>query len=175
MRDPNEVAAYSAVLKERFFVYFDLADVEILHTFLPIERYHEIQTWLILDRIWTDHGKITTVAPRIDFKTGELEHLRFTSATELIENRWGVLEPSVRDRVKPEKIDFVIVPLIAYDRRGYRVGYGKGYYDKFLAKCRPDCVKVGLSLFPPVDEITDINENDVKLDYCLTPDEMFEF
>ena len=64
----------------------------------------------------------------------------------------------------PSEIDVVLVPLLCSDGQGYRVGYGKGFYDRFLVKCRPDCRKIGLSYFPPVDRIEDVTESDVKMD-----------
>ena len=75
----------------------------------------------------------------------------------------------------PEEIDLILVPLLAFDTYGYRVGYGKGYYDKFLKECREDLVKIGFSYFDPVDVIDDINAFDVKLTYCITPNANFTF
>lgn len=69
----------------------------------------------------------------------------------------------------------VLIPLLAFDKNGYRVGYGKGFYDRFLAECRPDVVKVGLSVFEPIDEITDLNEFDIKMDFCITPNRVWQF
>jgi len=69
----------------------------------------------------------------------------------------------------------VIVPLLAIDKRGHRVGYGKGYYDKLLSQCKPTCMKVGVTLFEPIEEIEDVNEMDVPLDYCLTPASYIKF
>jgi 5-formyltetrahydrofolate cyclo-ligase len=77
--------------------------------------------------------------------------------------------------VNPEAIDTAIVPLLCFDERGYRVGYGKGYYDRFLAKCRPNCLKIGLSFFEPVENIDDINEYDIPLDLCIAPDRTITF
>ena len=74
-----------------------------------------------------------------------------------------------------QKIDLVIVPLLAFDIKGYRVGYGKGFYDKYFLKTRPNCIKVGLSFFDPVDMISDKNEFDVPLNYCVTPNKIYEF
>jgi 5-formyltetrahydrofolate cyclo-ligase len=69
----------------------------------------------------------------------------------------------------------VIVPLLCFDRRGHRVGYGKGFYDRYLQKCRPDCIKAGLSFFDPVDLIDDTYADDIPLDICVTPSETFRF
>lgn len=72
-------------------------------------------------------------------------------------------------------LDAVLVPLIAFDARGFRVGYGKGFYDRFLKTCRADCLKIGLSLFPPVEKIADTADFDVKLDACATPEKIWRF
>ena len=68
-----------------------------------------------------------------------------------------------------------MVPLLAYDKTGHRVGYGKGYYDRFLKETRPDCLKIGLSAFQAEAEIPDTHEGDVRLDMCLTPHETIRF
>ena len=69
----------------------------------------------------------------------------------------------------------VFVPLLAFDKKGHRVGYGKGFYDKFLSECKPDAIKIGLSFFEPEELITDVFESDVKLDYCVTPNSIHAF
>lgn len=100
-----------------------------------------------------------------------------TPATELVENRWGVPEAVSSDQssMTTDQVDLVIVPLLAYDARGYRVGYGKGYYDRFLADCRPDVRKIGVSFFEPVPQIEDVDEFDVRLDACVTPEKVISF
>ena len=98
----------------------------------------------------------------------------FTSATELVESAWGIREP-VGPCIEPIEIDLVLVPLIAFDETGHRVGYGKGYYDRFLDQTRQECLKIGLSYFPPEPEITDAGAHDVRLDACITPDALFRF
>ena len=75
----------------------------------------------------------------------------------------------------PAEIDLVIVPLLCFDKKGNRVGYGKGYYDRFLKQCRKDCIKIGFSYFDPIDQVEDINKFDVKLDYGITPDAIYQF
>jgi len=67
------------------------------------------------------------------------------------------------------------VPLLAVDKKGYRVGYGKGFYDKFLPSCKKECLKIGFSYFEPVDEITDKDQFDVPLELCITPHNIYVF
>ncbi len=90
-------------------------------------------------------------------------------------NRYNILEPIGDHSIPPESIDLVFVPLLAFDKKGYRVGYGKGYYDRYLTRCRDTIIKIGFSFFEPLDEIGDINEFDVPLDYCVTPTTLYEF
>ncbi len=158
-----------------FFQTFDLSAVNFLHSFLPIERFNEIDTHSILKRVWQDHPHIETVVPRVNLDTNEMENLKFTHETELVLSNWQIHEPSHDDIVAPDKIDMVLVPLLCFDERGYRVGYGKGFYDRFLARCRPGAQKIGLSYFPPVPEITNIDDFDVRLDFCITPEKLRQF
>ena len=99
-----------------------------------------------------------------------------TDTTTLKKSAWGVPEPVEGIEVPENKIDVVFVPLMAFDTLGNRVGYGAGFYDGFLRKCRKETIKIGLSLFEAEQEpITDVHENDVKLDYCVTPERIYTF
>src|ERR1700755_1547963 len=159
----------------RFFGLLTSRQVHVVHCFLPIERFNEINTHLILDKIWRDFPHITTVVPRVNLDTNEIENLKFTLETELALNNWQINEPTHNDIIDAAQIDLAIVPLLCFDERGFRVGYGKGFYDRLLAKCRPDALKVGLSYFPPVREISDVGVYDIRLDLCLTPEDAWRF
>jgi 5-formyltetrahydrofolate cyclo-ligase len=172
---PDKIKTESERLAESFFQNFDLSKINFLHCFLPIEKFGEINTKLIFRRVWREFPQVQTLVPRVDFQTNEIENLRFNRETELVQNHWLIDEPRHDEIIEPEKIDAVLVPLLCFDRAGFRVGYGKGFYDKFLRKCRADCRKIGLNYFPPIEKITDATEFDVRLDFCLTPDEIYEF
>lgn len=163
----------SRQIADRFFTDFDLKATETLHCFISIPKFNEIDTSLIFSKLWSDSPHIRTVAPRVDRKNDRLENVLFSHDSEMVENAWGIREPAGEEMVEPEKTDLVIVPLLCFEKGGYRVGYGKGYYDRFLAKCRPGCIKVGLSFFPPVDQIDGIHDGDVPLDYCVTPEKTY--
>jgi 5-formyltetrahydrofolate cyclo-ligase len=115
------------------------------------------------------------VLPKADPKTFAMAHYLYNEQTNLQLNEWGVSEPADGETVAPTLIDMVIIPLIAFDEKGYRVGYGKGFYDRFLAQCRKNTVKIGLSIEAPVPKITDINQYDIPMDYCLTPEKIWRF
>ena len=172
---PGEVARMSSQIAERFFNEVDLAAVRSLHTFIRIAKFNEFDTSMVYYRIWHERRGIATCAPVTDRESGELEARYFDEATVLSENDWGIREPAGTEKADPQEIDLVIVPLLCFDESGHRVGYGKGYYDRFLARCRPDFLKLGVSLFPPVAAIDDIHEADVPLDLCITPDRTYRF
>lgn len=165
----------SRKIAHAFFENFSLERIHFLHVFLAIEKNGEIETSFVFKRLWNDYPEIITVVSRIDFRTMTLENLRFASDTKLASNRWHILEPANSELIEIKKIDAVLVPLLCFDERGCRVGYGKGFYDKFLSECRTDCLKIGLSYFAPVAEILDAQGYDVKLDYCVTPEEIFDW
>ena len=169
----GEAAAMSTAITDAFFFTINLAAVRNLHCYLPIEKFGEPNTKLILERVWQEFPELTTSVPRIDFATGELSSVVYSSTCPVVQNKWGVNEPEGGTVVHPEAIDLAIVPLLCFDERGFRVGYGKGYYDRFLAKCRPNCLRIGLSFFPPVENIGDANEYDVPLDLFVTAEEVY--
>ena len=147
-------------------------DVDYFHLFLPISKKNEVDTSFILSILQGKDKNI--VLPKMTSKSN-LQHILLTDNTRLLENSWGVPEPTDGIEVPVLKIDVVFVPLLAFDNKGNRVGYGKGFYDNFLSQCRPDTIKIGLSIFAAEKEITDVNENDFPLDYCITPEKIYSF
>jgi len=171
----KEIEARSRLITDRFFEAFDLSIVKNLHCFISIEKFNEVDTSAIFQTIWNEFPAIRTFAPRLDREVVELQHLNYRAETVLDENVWGIREPPNEVGIDSGDIDLVIVPLLCFDVRGYRVGYGKGFYDRFLATCCPNCPKVGLSFFPSVDRIDDMDEYDVGLDQCVTPEIVYDF
>lgn len=157
-----------------FFSSVDLSFVKHLHLYLPIARKKEPDTWQILDRVRREFPHIRIVMPRVTSE-GTLEHIYFEGIHQLKVNVWGIHEPEQGVPAKPELMDLVIAPLLAVDWNGNRVGYGRGFYDRFLAACKPSCGKIGLSFFEPVALIEDVQGFDVKLDGVLTPEGLHRF
>jgi 5-formyltetrahydrofolate cyclo-ligase len=168
-----EITEMSGRIARRFFDNIDVSGVKTMHTFIPIRKFNEIDTSMIYYRVWRDMPEIWTLAPRTSILDGRIESVRFDTSTEWAENSWGIREPLGEELIEAASIDLVIVPLLAFDERGHRVGYGKGIYDRFLAGCRSDCIKVGVSYFPPVAVIDDANGTDIRLDICVMPNGMF--
>src|SRR5690606_32292410 len=104
-----------------------------------------------------------------------MNHVLLTDNVTIKKNEWNIPEPQNGFSVADNQIDVVFVPLLAYDVFGNRVGYGKGFYDLFLSKCKPDVVKIGLSFFDHEKLIEDVFTEDVLLDYCITPNTIVKF
>jgi len=156
-------------LSDHFFKAVRLSGVNVLHTFLPIKRTREVNTWHIIERIKKDYPHVKVSVPKINNQTSELEHYFLESPDQLKNNTWEIPEPVYGIPTSTDKIDAVLVPLLAFDKLGHRLGYGRGFYDRFLAGCRPDCLKIGLSFFESEEKIDGINEKDIPLDLIVTP------
>ena len=162
---------------DHFISYFTIAGFGKIHPYLPMKKANEIDTYKLIGAIREIHSDIEISAPRMSEKEYKLDHYRFGEPKSLETNKWGIPEPPAdRDNsIEIGELDMVIVPLLAFDISGHRVGYGKGYYDRFLAACEPGTLKVGLSRFDPVELIVDSNEHDVKLSACVTPETVYTF
>ncbi|HSD13845.1 MAG TPA: 5-formyltetrahydrofolate cyclo-ligase [Flavobacterium sp.] len=143
------------------------------HLFLPIEDQKEINTEFLL-QILSGRDKEIIISST-DFETRKMTHFLLTENTRIKNNSYGIPEPVEGIEVPSEKIEVVFVPLLAYDKQGHRVGYGKGFYDRFLSECKTNTLKIGLSFFDPEETIADTFENDIKLDFCVTPFGIFKF
>lgn len=160
-------------LCDNFFSHVTLSDVQVLHTFLPIEKNREVNTWLIIDRLRKDFPNLRISIPKINNQSAELEHYFLEGKEQLENNTWEIPEPVKGVPTPIEKIDAVLVPLLAYDRQGHRLGYGRGFYDRFLVNCRPDCKKIGLSFFEMEEQIEGIDDTDIPLNMIITPEGVF--
>jgi len=143
------------------------------HIFLPILEHKEVNTEFILHLLSGKDKEI--VISKCEFGTCKLTHFLLTDNTKIKKNQYNIPEPVDGLEVPTIKIDVVFVPLLAFDKTGHRAGYGKGFYDNFLMECKPDTIKIGLSFFEAEEKIEDIFENDVKLNYCVTPNRVYEF
>ncbi len=148
-------------------------EFDFYHIFLSIETQKEINTDHILNILSGKDKNI--VISKSNFETLELTNYLLTDSTAIHLNDYNIPEPIDGIEIDDGKIDVVFVPLLAFDVNGNRVGYGKGFYDGFLSKCKPKTIKIGLSFFEAETEIKDVFEKDVSLDYCVTPNKIYIF
>jgi 5-formyltetrahydrofolate cyclo-ligase len=147
-------------------------NLEHFHLFFPIQRLKEINTFLIRDFLEQNNKIVYTSV--INGISDQMETIQVQPKTEFRKDRYGIPVPKDFNLAPSSFIQVVFVPLLVVDKEGNRIGYGKGYYDRFLASLSPEVVKIGLSVFEPVEQISS-EPFDIPLDYCITPKNMFNF
>ncbi|MDN3668858.1 5-formyltetrahydrofolate cyclo-ligase [Echinicola jeungdonensis] len=164
---------YSHVITNQAFSFLEgKPEVEHMHLFLPIDRLYEINTFPLLDQLLAVGKNVYTSIS--DFDSGEMKTVKLLEKTLFTKDQWGIPIPDQVELVEKHLIQLVFVPLLAYDLKGNRIGYGKGFYDRFLKELSPLVEKVGLSFFPP-EKMIEIESHDISLDSCITPDEIITF
>ncbi|MEN9909323.1 MAG: hypothetical protein RLZZ540_2472 [Bacteroidota bacterium] len=148
-------------------------DKNYFHVFLAITEHQEVDTELILHLLSGKDKEI--IISKSDFETREMTHYLLTDNTKIKKNQYNIPEPVDGIEVPAKKIEVVFIPLLAFDKKGHRVGYGKGFYDKFLSECQAETIKIGLSFFEAEELIEDVHEGDMQLNYCVTPNEIYRF
>ncbi|ACY40161.1 5-formyltetrahydrofolate cyclo-ligase [Blattabacterium sp. (Blattella germanica) str. Bge] len=158
-------------MKKIFFIW----GRKYYHIFLPIRKYKEVDTFILVNFL-LKRGKYITI-PCSNFNRISIENCFFDKNVLLKKNNYGILEPVPRHKyvVSPYFIEIIFIPLLIFDLRGYRIGYGKGFYDRFIPLCKKNVIKIGLSFFSPIKKIIDIHENDLSIDIGITPDHIFFF
>lgn len=161
-------------IRDRCMKELDWDNYSTIHLFLPIPRRNEIDTWPLLSWIWRTYPDRQVFVPRM---LGiDIESVAINDKTDFGPNALGIPEP-MRGRIlgEEEKIDLVITPLLAFDHEGHRVGYGGGYYDRFLAD-HPEAVTAGLAyekcfIEPGIETGT----YDIPLDMVVTDASLYKF
>jgi len=170
---PKKLETISEQICHRVFSSFQLEKKRI-SLFLPIERNKEINTYKIWEKAISFDAEVAV--PKINHNTNELKHILFESKDQLEIVKFGIPEPKKGRVIAAEHFEYVFVPLLSIDSNGYRVGYGKGYYDRFLKRCSPRCKFIGLYHFDEINaQISDLHAMDIKLDACITPNQLIRF
>ena len=161
----------SEALLDRFKT-LDFSQIKTLHIFLSITEKKEPNTFLLIEWLNKNHPGIKIIVPKADFETALMTNHEYLGVDDLKKNLYNILEPQ-KGNLHEGEVDLVLIPLLAFDKQGYRVGYGKGFYDRFLQDI--NAKKIGLSLYPAIEKIDDVNEHDIRLDFCITPTEIIKF
>ena len=165
-------------LSHRIFCHwknrFSLENIHYLHLFLSMDRFNEVDTEPFRKAVERSAHGTKILVPVMDMMNSTLQHYELEDEIIIEKNSFGVPEPRVRKwPVAPSKIDMVIVPLLGFDNQGNRLGYGKGYYDRFLSQLRPDCPKIGICLeLGHLEEGLPIEPHDVSLDFVITEEKV---
>jgi 5-formyltetrahydrofolate cyclo-ligase len=167
----DEISLLSKRIFINFINYFKPVSDQKIHIFIPIEKFKEINTQIFIDYFLSRNIKIF-VPKIVDTKLISVE---IFSDTQFETNNWGISEPVSNEDSEVLDFDFVITPLLYCDFKGNRVGYGKGFYDQFFENISKDSKKIGVNYFNPDYMIDDVWENDIPLDYLVTPIEVLSF
>lgn len=167
-----------AVFTDLILVQFQkltLPPLQSVLAYLAMEHHHEIATDAIVDYLVFRNPGLQIAYPVCDFDTNTMEAMLTNEDTVFAQNKFNTWEPQSSTMISPQEIDLVIVPLVCFDKQGYRVGYGKGFYDKFLHQVTDETITVGLSFYEAIAKIDDTHQFDVPLKYCVTPEKIYEF
>lgn len=147
--------------------------ISTINCFLNSDSKHEISTIGIINSCIEMNWQITV--PVSNYEDCSIKAARFDSDTQIQKDQYGIPEPITPLFINEKDINLIVIPLLVADKKGFRVGYGKGMYDRFIPSCNQKAIKVGLSLFPTIDEIQGTDNYDQKLDYLITPEEIVQF
>jgi 5-formyltetrahydrofolate cyclo-ligase len=170
---PHEVLGEKSVEIANRLLNLPIWQYDFYHLFLSIAEKREIDTEPLLHIL---QGKDKNVVfSKSDFTTRQMTNFLLTDSTVIKKNNWNIPEPVDGIEIPASKIDVVFVPMLAFDNAGHRVGYGMGFYDIFLASCKKEVIKVGLSFFEAEEEIPGVLESDIKMNFCVTPNNIYNF
>ncbi|WP_185867051.1 5-formyltetrahydrofolate cyclo-ligase [Blattabacterium cuenoti] len=167
------------IIKMSYEIFFQLKKILFIwnktyyHIFLPIRKYKEVNTFIIINFLLKIEKCVTV--PCTNFYKLSIDNCLFHENTILIKKKYGILEPMHKHRISISLIEVIFIPLLAFDLKGYRIGYGKGFYDRFIPLCKENTIKIGLSFFYPIKRIENIHKKDLLIDIGITPNHIFFF
>jgi 5-formyltetrahydrofolate cyclo-ligase len=157
------------------FQQFDFGNAQTLLTYWPMAHSNEPNTHLFSSYLRHTIPNLLMAYPVVDLATETIKAVLINEDTVYHTSAYGITEPTEGAVISPLDFDIIFVPQLIYDAQGFRVGFGKGYYDKYLANSRKDSVTIGFNYFEPIDKIEDAADFDVPLNYCVTPEKIYEF
>lgn len=167
----DEAFLLSEKIFESFIGYFNPKESQKVHVFLPILSKKEVHTEIFI-KYFFEHN-IRVFVPKI--VGDELINIEIFEDTAFETSQWEISEPVSNEDSGENHFDYVITPLLYCDKNGNRVGYGKGFYDGLFQSISLNTKKIGVNYFDPDKSIDDVWENDIPLDYLVTPTEVLSF
>jgi 5-formyltetrahydrofolate cyclo-ligase len=151
---------------------FGLQDIRAARTVMVFYSFgSEIPTAGIVDRLSAEAKRV--LLPFFD--DGAMAAAEVRSGEELLATTYGPKEPSSREPVDPGDIDVVITPGLAFDRRGYRLGYGGGHYDRYLSGVGPRTRRIGIAFHLQLVDEVPREPGDRRIDLLITDREALRF
>ncbi len=172
MRDaltPAEINRWSEDIAGRLYSDYRFKKAQTIFIFASFGT--EVDTHRIIEKLLS-LGKSVCI-PRI-VKKHTMAAVKIESLEELRPNKMGILEPVNGEEIAPEEIDLIVVPGVAFDRRGYRIGYGGGFYDLFMSRA-PGVDKIALAYDIQIIDRVENEEWDIRIDTLITPSQTMHF
>lgn len=168
-----ELQKLSSQICERAFNWLLENDsIQKTHIFLPIKAQMEVDTIPLLKSLWK--RGFETYTSMVDVSSDDLLTITLEPNSQFVLDKWGIPLPVEFEEIENPVLDLIFVPLLAYDQKGMRLGFGRGYYDRFFDGLSNNPIKVGLSFFEP-EEMLPSEEHDIPLDFCITPTKVLTF
>ena len=167
----SAIKEYSEKITQNLIDNFDFS-YKKTHLFFPIPNKNEYESWLLYETI-KEKSKIHTSIFQKNIQKWQC--ISFNNNTSFSRTAFNVPVPTNYKETKWKEIDIILVPLILFDEKGNRIGYGKGIYDEILTFLNPNCVKIGVSILDCSNEIINKESHDIPLDYCQTAESLFIF
>lgn len=155
------------------FQRLDWSNILCVGNFFPINAQNEPNSLLLAKYLKAIIPGLILAYPII--QTDRLQMDFFAETERLTENKWGIHEPLPLNKVLPNQMDAILVPLLGFDENGQRIGFGKGYYDRYFQQYPKAGLRIGISYFDPIPIIQDTHQFDVPLTHCITPWNNYEF
>lgn len=166
----DKVILYSQKIFNQFSKSFEIKEGDKIHCFLPIVEKKEIDTCPWIDFFFQNN--IRVFVPKV--VGSEIISIEIFPDTKYETSRWKIREPSSNMISDVTEFDYCIIPLLYCDNFGNRIGYGKGFYDRFLSETIVH-QKVGINYFEPKERISDVFSTDIKLDFLICPNDLYHF
>ncbi len=155
------------------FQRLDWSNISCVGNYYPMDTQNEPNSLLLAKYLHAINPGVTMAYPRIQVDSYQMDF--YAETDSLSENKWGIQEPLPLNKVLPHQMDAMIVPLLGFDENGQRIGYGKGYYDRYFEHYPNTGLRIGISYFEPIPNIQDTHQFDVPLTHCITPWNSYEF
>lgn len=168
IQDLEMKAKYDNIISTKVLDNKDIIEAKTIFIFISFKS--EVNTILLIEKL-LERGYNVCV-PRLEDKT--MKAIRILSLDNLKQTKYA-LEPKIGVEVKADEIDIIIVPGVAFDKKGNRIGYGGGYYDKFMKNIRKDCRKIALAYELQVLDRIIVDEWDIEIDSLITEKNIYRF
>ncbi len=173
MLSQAEYERRNVLLTDQLKIFLLQNDFQNIHIFLPIHKNKEPDTFLFIEYIWKNHPRIQIVTSISDIQHPEMHHYKIDESISITPNKWSIPEPQEAQLFPVDEIQAILVPMTIGSKSGHRIGYGKGYYDRFLSQCS-EAIFVGVSLAPFLDGDIFAESFDQPLDFMINPFEIIE-